>query len=217
MTVVMDMGWIVTFAADQSVAPQISIATEGGSGTPVPDLSIEVDDLPDVHQRILVAGFRVEYGPLTEPWGVTRFAIRSVGWSMSWRTSNQPDEAGSDPACLVAGLLLEINEASAPDRSCPQAPSRCDAGETFPNRRGNHASFYSRNPCRCDGDLFQRARRCIGADCNNSKRRSSFCRTFDPRHFNCHELHDVLQLAVGELPNTLRLAHTAGRPSQPQQ
>jgi catechol 2,3-dioxygenase-like lactoylglutathione lyase family enzyme len=76
MTVVMDMGWIVTFAADQSVAPQISIATEGGSGTPVPDLSIEVDDLPDVHQRILVAGFRVEYGPLTEPWGVTRFYVR---------------------------------------------------------------------------------------------------------------------------------------------
>jgi catechol 2,3-dioxygenase-like lactoylglutathione lyase family enzyme len=76
MTVVMDMGWIVTFAADQSVAPQISIATEGGSGTPVPDLSIEVDDLPDVHQRILVAGFRVQYGPVTEPWGVTRFYVR---------------------------------------------------------------------------------------------------------------------------------------------
>jgi catechol 2,3-dioxygenase-like lactoylglutathione lyase family enzyme len=76
VTVVMDMGWIVTFAADQSVAPQISIATEGGSGTPVPDLSIEVDDLPDVHQRILVAGFRVQYGPVTEPWGVTRFYVR---------------------------------------------------------------------------------------------------------------------------------------------
>jgi hypothetical protein len=36
---------------------------------------------------------------------------------------------------------------------------------------GNHASFYSRNPCRCGDDLFQCARRCIGADCNNSKRR----------------------------------------------
>ena len=76
MTVVMDMGWIVTFAADQSVSPQISIATEGGSGTPVPDLSIEVDDLTDAHQRILAAGFRVEYGPVTEPWGVTRFYVR---------------------------------------------------------------------------------------------------------------------------------------------
>ncbi len=42
-------------------------------------------------------------------------------------------------------------------------------------------------------------------------------RTFDPGHFNRHELHDVLQLAVGKLPNTLRLARAASPPSQPQQ
>ncbi len=46
MDVVMDHGWIVTFAAAASASPQISIANEGGSGTPVPDLSIEVDILP---------------------------------------------------------------------------------------------------------------------------------------------------------------------------
>ena len=76
MSVVMDMGWIVTFAADASAAPQISVATEGGSGTPVPDLSIEVDDLAAVHQRMQTAGFRIEYGPVTEPWGATRFYVR---------------------------------------------------------------------------------------------------------------------------------------------
>jgi catechol 2,3-dioxygenase-like lactoylglutathione lyase family enzyme len=76
MSVVMDMNWIVTFAADASAAPQISVATEGGSGTPVPDLSIEVDDLAAVHQRMRTAGFRIEYGPVTEPWGVTRFYVR---------------------------------------------------------------------------------------------------------------------------------------------
>jgi catechol 2,3-dioxygenase-like lactoylglutathione lyase family enzyme len=48
MRVAMDLGWIVTFAAEAQSAPQISVATEGGSGTPVPDISIEVDD-----QRIL--------------------------------------------------------------------------------------------------------------------------------------------------------------------
>ena len=63
MHVVMDLGWIMTFAADTSMAPQISVATEGGSGTPVPDLSIEVDDLPDVHRRMQEAGFEIEYGP----------------------------------------------------------------------------------------------------------------------------------------------------------
>jgi catechol 2,3-dioxygenase-like lactoylglutathione lyase family enzyme len=76
MEVVMDLGWIMTFAADGGAAPQVSVATEGGSGTPVPDLSIEVDDLADVHQRMRAAGFRIEYGPATEPWGVTRFYVR---------------------------------------------------------------------------------------------------------------------------------------------
>jgi catechol 2,3-dioxygenase-like lactoylglutathione lyase family enzyme len=73
---VMDHGWIMTFAADSSAAPQISIASEGGSGTPVPDLSIEVDDLDEVYQRAVAAGFAIEYGPKREPWGVRRFYVR---------------------------------------------------------------------------------------------------------------------------------------------
>ena len=76
LEVAMDLGWILTFAADGASAPQISIAKEGGSGTPVPDISIEVDNFTEVHQRVLAAGFRVEYGPRTEPWGLTRFYVR---------------------------------------------------------------------------------------------------------------------------------------------
>ncbi|MPY72917.1 MAG: glyoxalase [Alphaproteobacteria bacterium] len=76
MTVVMDHGWILTFAADGSAAPQISVATEGGSGTPVPDLSIEVDNLEEVYRRAVAAGLPIEYGPRTEPWGVRRFYVR---------------------------------------------------------------------------------------------------------------------------------------------
>ena len=76
MDIVMDLGWIMTFAADGSMTPQISVATEGGSGTIVPDLSIEVDDLSDVDGRMQAAGLKIEYGPITEPWGVTRFFVR---------------------------------------------------------------------------------------------------------------------------------------------
>jgi len=76
MNIVMNLGWIMTFAAEGAVAPQISVATEGGSGTTVPDLSIEVDNLSDVHRRMKAAGFEIEYGPVTEPWGVTRFYVR---------------------------------------------------------------------------------------------------------------------------------------------
>ncbi len=76
MTVVMDHGWIVTFGAEALAPPQISIASEGGSGTPVPDLSVEVDNLDEVHARAAAAGFAIAYGPATEPWDVRRFYVR---------------------------------------------------------------------------------------------------------------------------------------------
>ena len=77
MDVVMDHGWIVTFAAKGRTAmPQISVATEGGSGTPVPDISIEVDEVDDVCRRMQAAGLAMEYGPVNEPWGVRRFYVR---------------------------------------------------------------------------------------------------------------------------------------------
>jgi catechol 2,3-dioxygenase-like lactoylglutathione lyase family enzyme len=74
--VVMDLGWILTFAANSAMAPQVSIAAEGGSGTPVPDLSIEVDDLDEVYRRVMAEALPVEYGPKNEPWGVRRFYVR---------------------------------------------------------------------------------------------------------------------------------------------
>src|SRR5690606_25867687 len=76
MDIVMDHGWIVTFATDAATTPQVSFASEGGSGTAVPDLSIEVDDLEAVLARVRDAGLSLEYGPATEPWGVRRFYVR---------------------------------------------------------------------------------------------------------------------------------------------
>ena len=70
---VMDHGWIATLASGQTAPVQISIASEGGSGTPVPDLSIEVDDVDAVYQRAKSLGHTVEYDLTDEPWGVRRF------------------------------------------------------------------------------------------------------------------------------------------------
>jgi catechol 2,3-dioxygenase-like lactoylglutathione lyase family enzyme len=55
---------------------QISFASEGGSGTTVPDLSVEVDDLDAALEAMRQAGFVIEYGPADEPWGVRRFYVR---------------------------------------------------------------------------------------------------------------------------------------------
>jgi len=73
---VMDFGWIVTYGSKQKMAVQLSVASEGGSGTPTPDLSIEVDDLDQALERMQGAGIAIEYGPRKEPWGVRRFFVR---------------------------------------------------------------------------------------------------------------------------------------------
>jgi catechol 2,3-dioxygenase-like lactoylglutathione lyase family enzyme len=76
LSVAMDLGWIVTFAGTGVGASQISIAAQGGSGTPVPDISVEVDDIEDVRGRAIAAGISIECGPADAPWGVRRFYIR---------------------------------------------------------------------------------------------------------------------------------------------
>jgi uncharacterized glyoxalase superfamily protein PhnB len=76
LKVVMEFGWIATLASDKTAPVQISIATEGGSGTPVPDLSIEVDDVDHVYLRAKDLGHTIEYELTDEPWGVRRFYLR---------------------------------------------------------------------------------------------------------------------------------------------
>ncbi|PBC05712.1 VOC family protein [Mesorhizobium sp. WSM3860] len=76
LDLLMDMGWIATYGSQQTMAVQVSFMEQGGSGTPVPDLSIEVDDVDDALDRMRKAGFSVEYGPADEPWGVRRFYVR---------------------------------------------------------------------------------------------------------------------------------------------
>lgn len=76
LELLMDHGWIVTYGTSEKMSVQISFATEGGSNTPTPDLSIEVDDLDTAVERMRNAGFIIEYGPVEEPWGVKRFFVK---------------------------------------------------------------------------------------------------------------------------------------------
>ncbi len=76
LDVLMDQGWIATYGLSSKMSVQISFLSEGGSGTAVPDLSIEVDDVDEAHRALKKAGFAIEYGPTDEPWGVRRFYVR---------------------------------------------------------------------------------------------------------------------------------------------
>jgi catechol 2,3-dioxygenase-like lactoylglutathione lyase family enzyme len=76
LDLLMDLGWIATFGSREKMSVQVSFAKEGGSGTPTPDLSIEVDDLDTALRRMQEAKIPIEYGPASEPWGVRRFFVR---------------------------------------------------------------------------------------------------------------------------------------------
>jgi len=76
LDVSMDLGWIITFGSGGTAPGQISVASEGGSGTRVPDISIEVDDADVIYRRAKLAGFEIEYELTDEPWGVRRFYVR---------------------------------------------------------------------------------------------------------------------------------------------
>jgi Uncharacterized protein conserved in bacteria len=76
LDILMDHGWIISYGNTGNMHVQIAFATEGGSGTDVPDLSIEVDDVDAAYAGMKEYGYTVEYGPVDEPWGVRRFYVR---------------------------------------------------------------------------------------------------------------------------------------------
>jgi len=76
LELLMDHGWIRTYGSDEKMSIQISFASQGGSDTVTPDLSIEVDDVDEAFERMKDAGFSIEYGLVEEPWGVRRFFVR---------------------------------------------------------------------------------------------------------------------------------------------
>jgi catechol 2,3-dioxygenase-like lactoylglutathione lyase family enzyme len=76
LELIMDHGWFQTYGSDAKMTVQVSFGFEGGSGTSVPALSIEVDDLDAALEKVEKANIAVEYGPASEPWGVRRFYVR---------------------------------------------------------------------------------------------------------------------------------------------
>ena len=52
LDLLMDHGWIATYGSREEMSIQISFASQGGSDTPTPDLSIEVDDVDAALERM---------------------------------------------------------------------------------------------------------------------------------------------------------------------
>ncbi|MGN6410479.1 MAG: VOC family protein [Nitrobacter sp.] len=71
-----DMGWIAFLSRDTTQKVELHTASEGGSGTELPVISIGVDDLDATEAAVRAAGAEVVYGPVKENWGLRRFFFR---------------------------------------------------------------------------------------------------------------------------------------------
>ncbi|MBK1897089.1 VOC family protein [Chryseobacterium paridis] len=76
LEIIMDHGWIKTFGTDEESKVQISFANQGGNNTPVPDLSIDVDDVDVIYKKMKNSGFEIAYDLTNEDWGVRRFFVK---------------------------------------------------------------------------------------------------------------------------------------------
>jgi predicted enzyme related to lactoylglutathione lyase len=71
-----DMGWIAFLSRNTTQQIELHTASEGGSGTELPVISIGVDDLEATEAAVRAAGATVVYGPVKEAWGLRRFFFR---------------------------------------------------------------------------------------------------------------------------------------------
>lgn len=71
-----DMGWIQFLKGPATGHDKLQIASQGGSDTRLPAVTIEVDDLDEALHRLHAEGDAPIYGPVDEPWGVRRFYLR---------------------------------------------------------------------------------------------------------------------------------------------
>lgn len=71
-----DMGWIVFLSKDSTQKIELHTASEGGSGTELPVISIGVENLDSTEAAVRGAGAEVVYGPIKEAWGLRRFFFR---------------------------------------------------------------------------------------------------------------------------------------------
>ncbi len=76
LDILMDHGWIKTLGTDEKANVQISFAQQGGNDTEVPDLSIEVDYVDEIYDKMKEEGFKIIYDIKNEDWGVRRFFVK---------------------------------------------------------------------------------------------------------------------------------------------
>lgn len=76
LQLVMDQGWVVTYAAPGDPAAQLTFISEDASAPVAPHVSVEVDDVDAAYAAAQAAGHEIVHPLTDEPWGVRRFFVR---------------------------------------------------------------------------------------------------------------------------------------------
>jgi catechol 2,3-dioxygenase-like lactoylglutathione lyase family enzyme len=71
----MDLGFVMTFVSPSNPTAQINVVRDDRGSTPMPDISVEVADVNEVHTRAVARGLDIVYPLTDEPWGVRRFFV----------------------------------------------------------------------------------------------------------------------------------------------
>jgi catechol 2,3-dioxygenase-like lactoylglutathione lyase family enzyme len=72
----MDMGWIATFVSPTNEFAQVTVISTDATAPMTPNVSVEVDDVDEAHEKAVSAGFEIVHPLTNEPWGVRRFFVR---------------------------------------------------------------------------------------------------------------------------------------------
>jgi catechol 2,3-dioxygenase-like lactoylglutathione lyase family enzyme len=92
LEVAMDMGFVVTLVSPSNPTAQVSLMRDDDPLAILPQMSIEVADVDDVHSRAVSRGLTIVYPLTNEPWGVRRFFV-------------------TDPNGIVINVMCHIGEA----------------------------------------------------------------------------------------------------------
>ncbi|MGC2997854.1 VOC family protein [Streptomyces sp. G35A] len=95
---VMNLGWAMTLASPANPTAQIGFFTEERTGPLVPDLSVEVQDVDAVYERVRASGAEIVREPRDEEWGVRRFFVRDPNGRvvniLTHRSAGTPEQRG---------------------------------------------------------------------------------------------------------------------------
>jgi hypothetical protein len=83
----------VTLASPDTPAAQVTIVANDDPAAP--GISVEVDDVDDVHAGTVARGLEIAYPLRDEEWGVRRFMLREPGGTMVNVLSHRADRSDS--------------------------------------------------------------------------------------------------------------------------